>query len=169
MKYLDVINNCKLRIDNEFDTFAANLKNDELFSKLYSKLSSYSFLNEFQLVDVTLSYHIPEIKNSDEDGIDISIGLYQSCKMEGKSTVYTSDIKYDKNGDLVFNKFLYITSGISTTTGAYILNNVDYVISISDVYSFEKELANIIDKIFVSFKSSIELMSSKLHEIRNCA
>jgi hypothetical protein len=168
MRYLDLINNCKIRIDNEFYTFASNLKDNELFSKLYSKLSSYSFLNEFQLVDVTLSYYIPEIKNSDEDGIDISIGLFQSRKKEYESTVYTSNIKYDENGDLIFDKFLYITSSISTTTGAYVLDNVDYVISISDVYSFEKELSNIIDKIFVSFKSSIELMSSKLYEIKNC-
>jgi hypothetical protein len=168
MKYLDVINNCKLKIDKEFNEFALTLKNNKLFSKLNSRLSSYSFVNEFQLVDITLSFYVPEVKNSDEDGIDISIGLFQIREAENEMTSYTSKIEYDKNGDLVFGKFLYVTSDICTTTGNFILPNTDYEIMTDDVYSFDKELSKAIDSIFVSFKSNVELISSKLLDIKNC-
>ena len=168
MKYLDVINNCKLRIDNEFTEFALTLKNNKLFSELNFRLSSYSFVNEFQLVDITLSFYVPEVKNSDEDGIDISIGLFQIRETENEMTTYTSKIEYDKNGDLVFDKFLYVTSDICTTTGTFTLNNIDYEIKADDIYSFDKELSKAIDHIFVSFKSNLQLMSSKLLDIKNC-
>jgi len=169
MKYLDVINNCKLRIDDEFNAFALTLKNIDLFSKLNSKLSSDSFVNEFQLVDITLSFYVPEVKNTDEDGIDISIGLSQIRKTENEMTSYTSKIEYDKNGDLVFDKFLYVTSDVSTTTGNFILRNVDFEIKADDIYSFDRELSKAIDSIFISFKSNVELLSLKLLDIKNCA
>jgi hypothetical protein len=168
MKYLDVINNCKLRIDNEFNEFALTLKNNKLFSELNSRLSSYSFVNEFQLVDITLSFYVPEVKNSDEDGIDISIGLFQIRETENEMTSYTSKIEYDKNGDLVLGKFLYVTSDVCTTTGNFILTNVDYELKADDVYSLDKELSKAIDSIFVSFRSNVELMSLKLLDIKNC-
>ena len=167
MKYLDVINNCKLRLENEFKEFNLTLKNNRLFAELHSHHSCHSFLNEFQLVDVTLSFYIPQLKNTDEDGIDISIGLFQIRELEGETTSYTSNIKYDKNNDLLFDKFLYVTSGVYMTTGAFILKNIDYVIRILDVYSFERELSKAIDSIFVSFNSNINVMSSKLLEMKN--
>jgi hypothetical protein len=169
MKYIDVINNCKLRIDNKFKEFEVTLKNIEVFSELYPNFSSYSFLNEFQLIDITLSFYIPKRQNTDEDGIDISIGLFQIRKEEDGITSYTSNIKYDNDGDLVFDKFLYVISGINTTTGTFILKNIDYVISIRDIESFEKELEQAIDGIFVSFKSNINLIRSKLLELKNSA
>ena len=167
MKYLDVINNCKLRIDNEFNEFALILKNNELFSGLNSRLWSYSFVNEYQLVEITLSFYVPLVKNTDEDGIDISIGLFQIRKAENEMTSYTSKIEYDKNGDLIFDKFLYVTSDVCTTTGNFILTNVDYELKADDVYSLDKELSKAIDSIFVSFKSNVELMSLKLLDIKN--
>ncbi len=168
MKYLDVINNCKLRIDSKFNEFASTLKNIELFSNLNFRLSSESFVNEFQLVDSTFSFYIPEVQNSDEEGIDISIGLFQIRDKENGITSYTSKIEYDKNGDLVFDKFLYVTSNICTTTGLFILENIDYEIRTNDVYSLDKELSKAIDSIFASFKSSEELITSKLSDIKNC-
>jgi hypothetical protein len=168
MKYLDVINNCKLRIDNEFNEFALTLKNNKLFSELNSRLSSYSFVNEFQLVDITLSFYVPELMNYDENGVDISIGLFQIRQTENEMTSYTSKIEYDTNGDLAFDKFLYITSDICTTTGVFILNNSDYKVNVNDVYSFDKDLSKVIDDIFISFKSNLDLMSAKLLDLKNC-
>jgi len=167
MKYLDIINKSKLKIDSEFKTLSLNLKNKELFSELHSAISSYSFVNEFQLVDVTLSFYIPELINSDENGIDISIGLFQIRETQNGITSYTSDIKYDKDDDLIFDKFLYISSSICTTTGPFILENIDYVISTHDVYSFDRELLEAIDSIFVIFNSNIDLMRSKLMDLKN--
>jgi len=168
MKYLDVINNCKLRIDKEFKEFESILKNDDLFSTLHSHISSSSFINEFQLVDVTLSFYVPELENTDEEGIDISIGLFQIRKEENGMTSYTSNIRYDNNGDLIFDKFLFVTSGINTTNGAFVLENSDYVINTHDIESFDKELTKSIDRVFASFKSNIGLMISKLLELKNC-
>jgi len=168
MKYLDVINNCKLRIEDELGQFALMFKNNKLIAELNSRLSSSSFVNEFQLVDSTLSFYTPQLKNSGEDGIDISIGLFQIRKTKNEKTSYTSKIQYDKNGDLIFDKYLFVTSDICTTTGTFILKNIDYQIKTDDVYSFDKELSKAIDIIFASFKSNIELMSSKLLEIKKC-
>lgn len=168
MRYLDVINNSKLKIENEFTQFGFALKKDELFSKLNFILSSSSFVNEFQLVDATLSMYIPELKNSDENGIEISIGLFQVRKVDGENTSYTSKIKYDKNGGLIFEKLLFVTSDISTTTGSFVLTNDDYEIMTDDVYSFDIELSKTIDDIFTRFDANIELMKSKLLEMKNC-
>jgi|SRR5688572_28419859 len=168
MKYLDIINNCQFRLDNEFKEFESALKRNDLFSDLHSHLSSDSFISEFQLVDITLSFYVPELENADEDGIDISIGLFQIRKDEDGMTSYTSNIRYDSDGDLIFDKFLYVTSGINTTTGAVVLENSDYVINVSDVDFFDKELSQVIDSIFASFTSNISLMISKLLELKNC-
>lgn len=167
MKYLDVINDCKIRIESEFAQFALNLKNDKLFPNLYSGLSSSSFLNEFQLVDATLSFYIPELKDSEENGIEISIGLFQIRKVENESRSYTSKIRYDKNGDLVFDKLLFVTSNICTTTGAFIFENADYEINTNDIYSFNIELSKAMDEIFASFESNLELIRSKLLDLKN--
>lgn len=166
MKYLDVINNCKIRIENEFKEFAFTLKSNALFSELNSYISSDSFVNEFQLVDCILSFYIPELNNTDLDGIDLSIGLFQIRETKNKITSYTSNIQYDTNGDLIFDNYLYVSSDICTTTGTFILKNNDHEIMVSDVNSFEKELTKAIDCIFISFKSNVELMSSKISDIR---
>lgn len=167
MKYLDVINNCKLRIESDFKAFETALKNTDFFSGMHSYLSSSSFINEFQLVEISLSFYIPELANADEEGIDLSIGLFQIKKVENGMTHYTSKIRYDSDGDLIFDKLLYVTSDIITTSGAYVLKNSDYVINVGNVDSFDKELSAAVDNAFAIFKSNINLMTSKLLDLKN--
>ncbi len=168
MKYLDIINSCKNRIEQEFKAFAKAFKKNDLLPNLTSYLTSNSFINEFQLVDITMSFYISELKNTDEDGIDVSIGLFQIRNEENGITSYTSNIKYNDDGDLIFGKYIYVTSDITTSTGTFILNNSDYVISVRDIDSFEKDLSSAIDGIFATFKTSKNLALSKLIELKNC-
>ncbi|RXK62618.1 hypothetical protein ESA94_06365 [Lacibacter luteus] len=166
MKYLDIINKCLLKIEDDFKEFKSVLKKDAQFSGLYSHLSSNSFVNEFQLVEVTLSFYHPEFIHTEKEGIDISIGLFQIREEENGMTSYTSNIRYDNNGDLIFDKFIYVTSDITTTTGSLILKNNDYILNVRDVESLDRELATSVDSIFAGFHSSISLIGSKLTDLK---
>ncbi len=167
LKYLDIINNCKLRIENDFKAFASLLQNDPNFINVNFTLSSFSLENKYQLVEITLTLYGAEVRNKDEGSIEISIGLFQIQKKENGFTTYTSNIKYDKNEDLIFDNSIYVTSDICTNTGVFILKNIDYEIQTEDINSFEKELTKSIENIFNSFKSNQGLIRLKLLEIKN--
>lgn len=153
-------------MEHKFRELSSILKNNALFPDVNHHLSSGGFLNEFQLIHAVLSLYLPGYTHEDEEGIDISIELFQIRKIKNETISYTSNIRFDVDNDLIFDDVLYVVSNICTTSGAYILSNDDYEINTENVHVFDKELSNAIEDIFEKFKENTDLIISKLWEIK---
>lgn len=133
MTYLGVINNCKLLIESNFNELALKILNDHSFPNLTHSISSYTLDNEFQLVDANLAFFIPELRDHEDDGIALSIGLFQIREEENGFFLYTSKIKYDNSGDLILGDSIFLTADITTNSGRYVFDIDDFEISTIDV------------------------------------
>lgn len=116
MTYLEVINNCKLLIESSFNELALRILTDHSSPNLNYSISSNTLYNEFQLFDATLSFYIPDLRDREDDGIALSIGLCQIREEKNGFFHYTSKIRYDNNGDLILGDSIFLTADITTNS-----------------------------------------------------
>lgn len=167
MTYLEVINNCKLLIESSFNELALRILNNHPFPNLNHSISSYSLYNEFQLVDANLAFFIPELRDREDDGIALSIGLCQIRKEKNGFFHYTSKIRYDNNGDLILGDSVFLTADITTSSGRYVFAIDDIEISTIEVTSFDDALTKAVESVFEIFNLKVELIGLKLNEIKD--
>ena len=158
MTYLEVINNCKLFIERNFNALALRLLNDYSFPNLNYSISSYTLYSEFQLFDATLSFYIPDLRDREDDGIALSIGLCQIREEKNGFFHYTSKIRYDNNGDLILDDSVFLTADITTSSGRYVFAVDDVEISTIEVASFDDVLTKAVESVFEIFNLKVELI-----------
>lgn len=167
MTYLEVINNCKLLIESDFNELALKILNDHSFPNLNYSVSSYSLYNEFQLVDASLSFFIPELRDREDDGIALSIGLFQIREEKNGFFHYTSKIRYDNKGDLILGDSIFLNADITTSSGKYVFAIDDFEISTIEVASFYDALTKAVETVFEIFNLKVELIGLKLNELKD--